>query len=60
MLVLLAKEDERDDPISYNLSDMKFDEEEIDDYKKSKNKNIKLDETETEIFEKLKDFEVDE
>ena len=35
MLVLLAKEDERDDPISYNLSDMKFDEEEIDEDRKS-------------------------
>lgn len=34
MLVLLAKEDERDDPIPYSLSDMKFDDEEIEEYKK--------------------------
>lgn len=29
MMVLLSKEDEREDPIPYPLSDLKYDEEEI-------------------------------
>lgn len=47
---MLSKEQERSVPIPYELSDIKYEDEEIEAYKEYKKKPFRLDETEKQTF----------
>jgi len=56
MLVILSKEDEREEPLEYDLTDIKIDEEE--EGRSRKAIKFRFDESEHETFQKLKRMEL--
>lgn len=54
---MLSKQQDRQQPIPYSLSDLKYDQDSINHFKKL---NFKLDESETQLFEKLKNIDLHE
>jgi hypothetical protein len=57
MLVILSKEEEREEPLAYTLTDIKIDDDEMDNTTR-KAFEFRFDDSEHQTFQKLKKIEL--